>query len=256
MVKGLIADIEHASTHDGPGVRTTVFLKGCPLACKWCHNPECISPQKQELFYKEKCIGCGKCSEGCFAGARVVCGKDMTPGEVLADVLQDRAYYADGGGVTFSGGEPLMQREFLLETLKLCKKHGLNTAIETSMYRFDEEILSLCDCIMADIKVLDSAKHKEYTGVGNEAILENIIRADRLNKPMILRTPVIKGINDSIENIKETSGFVKGLKNAVQYELLPYHPLGLTKAEALGIKQERFEKPDNMEELNKYAFVR
>lgn len=256
MVKGLIADIEHASTHDGPGVRTTVFLKGCPLACRWCHNPECISPQKQELFYKEKCIGCGKCSEGCFAGARVICGKEMTPEEVTADVLLDSAYYADCGGVTFSGGEPLMQGEFLLETLKLCKEKKINTAIETSMYRFDREILSLCDCIMTDIKIFDSAKHREYTGVGNEKILENIACADSLDKPIIVRTPVIKGINDSIDNIKSTSNFVKNLKNAVQYELLEYHPLGLTKAAALGIEQERFEKPDNMEELNKYAFIR
>lgn len=256
MVKGLIADIEHASTHDGPGVRTTVFLKGCPLACRWCHNPECISPKKQELFYKDKCIGCGKCNEGCFSGARVICGREMTPEEVVNDVLEDKAYYSECGGVTFSGGEPLFQREFLLETLKLCKANGINTAIETSMYRFDGEILSLCDVIMTDIKIFDSAKHKEYTGIGNSEILKNIIKADSLNKPMILRTPVIKNINDDIDNIKSTAEFCKKLKNAVQYELLEYHPLGLTKAAALGINQERFEKPDNMEELNKYAFIR
>ena len=113
MNKGIVADIERASTHDGYGTRTVVFFKGCPLSCRWCHNPECISPKPQMLFYPEKCIGCGQCDKGCFSGAKVICGKEMTPEGLLAEIVQDKPYYGRDGGVTFSGGEPLYQKDFL-----------------------------------------------------------------------------------------------------------------------------------------------
>ena len=121
MSEGLIADIRRASFHDGAGIRTTVFFKGCPLRCAWCHNPECISTEPQELFYRERCIGCGCCAEGCFSGARVICGKKMRAEEVLREILLDRPYYDENGGVTFTGGEPLMQADFLKECIALCQ---------------------------------------------------------------------------------------------------------------------------------------
>ena len=121
MDKTMITEIERFSIHDGPGIRTVVFLKGCPLHCDWCHNSECISFEKQELYYPEKCIGCGKCTEGCYAGARVLCGQEMTPYEVLKEILQDRAYYGETGGLTLSGGEPMAHPTFSKELLRLCK---------------------------------------------------------------------------------------------------------------------------------------
>lgn len=257
MKQALITEIERYSIHDGPGIRTVVFLKGCPLRCAWCHNPECISFETQELYYPEKCIGCGKCAEGCYSGARVVCGSLMSTDEVLEEVLRDRLYYGDDGGVTVSGGEPLARRDFTLELLRACRAEGIGTAMESSMYRYDAEILSELDVLMTDIKIFDCDTHKKYTGIGNTEILENIKAADSAGIRMIIRTPVMAGVNDSLENIRATAAFVRGLRNAVKYELLPYHPLGLSKATALGAEMQRFEAPskERMEELKKYADI-
>ena len=257
-MRTLVADIERSSTHDGPGMRTVVFLKGCPLNCAWCHNPECISFEAEELYYPEKCIGCGHCAEGCVAGARVTCGREMTVAEVLTEVLADRDYYGKNGGVTVSGGEPLAHPVFTKELLSGCRENGIGTALETSMYRYDEEILSLCDVLMTDIKIFDPAEHKHYTGITNDDILANIKKADTLGIPLIVRTPVISGVNDSTDNISKTAQFVRSLKNAVKYELLPYHPLGLTKARALGRDMTGFSSPtkEKTEELKQYAFIR
>ena len=250
-----VADIQRASIHDGPGIRTTVFFKGCPLRCAWCHNPECISFEKETLFYPEKCIGCGKCAEGCFSGARVVCGQDLRPEEIMKTVLLDRDYYADGGGVTFSGGEPLAQREALGELLGLSKKEGIHTAIETSLFLYDEEILKKADLVMADLKLLDDGKHREYTSVSNRPILENFQKLAALGTPVIARTPVIPGVNDSREEIGGIRDFLAALPNVVRYELLPYHPLGEDKRRALGLESAGFAVPDRhrMEELRRYA---
>ena len=254
----LITEIQRFSIHDGPGIRTTVFLKGCPLHCAWCHNPEAISYDMQILSYPEKCIGCGRCDEGCFSGAKVVCGKSMSTDEVLSEVLQDKPYYGEDGGLTLSGGEPLSHRDFSLELLTKCRDNKIGTAIETSMYRFDRELLSLCDIIMCDIKIWDSELHKKYVGISNREILDNIRAADSLGIPMIIRTPIVPGINDTAENVKNTADFIKTLKNVQKYELLPYHPLGISKAQALGIKMQSFETPtkEKMEELRKYADIR
>ncbi len=235
--QALIADIQRSSIHDGPGLRTTVFFKGCPLSCAWCHNPECISFNKEVLFYPEKCIGCGKCDEGCFSGAKVVCGKEMTVKALMDEILLDKPYYKNGGGVTFSGGEPLCHKEFLIEMINECKKHNINTAIESSLIYFDEEIFKNIDYIMVDLKLFDDELHKKYTGVSNKTILENFKKLDNLNKPYVVRTPMIKNVTD-IESIK---AFVSNLKNATSHELLKYHPLGIEKARALGKVQERFE---------------
>ncbi len=237
MCKALIADIQRASTHDGPGLRTTVFFKGCPLNCAWCHNPECISFEKEFLYYPEKCIGCNKCDEGCFSGAKVVCGKEYSLNELLNEILLDMPHFKNGGGVTFSGGEPMCQKEFLLKMISLLKENNISTAIETSLIYFDEEVFSKIDYIMADLKLFDDELHKKYTGVSNKNILENFKKLDNLNKPFIVRTPLIKGVTDN-ENI---DNFVSTLKNAVKHEYLTYHPLGISKARALGKNQERFQ---------------
>ncbi|MBE6546738.1 MAG: glycyl-radical enzyme activating protein [Ruminococcaceae bacterium] len=255
MIKGLVADIERFSTHDGPGIRTVVFLKGCPLRCAWCHNPECISYEPQELFYPERCIGCGKCAEGCYSGARVMCGREMCAEEVMEEVLRDRAYYGQIGGVTVSGGEPLAQPAFTRELIEACRREGISVAIESSMIRYDEELLSGIDLLMADIKVMDDGLHRTYTGVSNRRILENLRRADALGVPMLIRTPIIPGVNDTQKNIAETADFLRTLRHLRGYELLPYHPLGQSKAEALGLCRPAFSVPtkEKMEELRTYA---
>ncbi len=256
-IKGTVSDIQRASIHDGPGIRTTVFLKGCPLSCAWCHNPECIKKEPETLFYPEKCIGCGKCDKGCFSGARVLCGREMTAEEVLSEVLLDKAYYKTGGGVTFSGGEPMLQKEFVSHLSDLCHENGINTAIETSMIIFDEDVLRKMDYIMCDIKIWDEEKHKKYTGVSGERIRENIKKADNLGIPILVRTPVVPGINDTKEEISEISKFVSSLKNKAGYELLPYHPLGEGKRAALGLSPLSFSVPEKekMEELKSYAHI-
>ncbi|MBO5059519.1 MAG: radical SAM protein [Clostridia bacterium] len=255
MIKGLITDIQRASIHDGYGIRTTIFFKGCPLSCPWCHNPECISFEKEILHYPEKCIGCGKCSEGCFAGAKVVCGKEYTPDELLCEILLDKDYYGENGGVTFSGGEPLAQKDFLKEIIRLCKNSDIGCAVETSLIYYDEDIFKNLDFIMADLKIWDGELHKKYLGTDNYNIKEHFKMLDKLNIPIILRTPVIPRINQEIDKISEFSGT---LKNVVAYELLPYHSLGTAKAKALCKPITEFEIPSKeyMKELSKYAYIR
>lgn len=255
MNTAIIADIQRASLHDGAGIRTTVFFKGCPLHCLWCHNPECISFEPEELLYKEKCIGCGKCEEGCYAGARVVCGRKMTAEEVLKTVCLDKRYYRNGGGVTFSGGEPLAWRDFLLECITLCKKEGISCAVETSLIYFEADVFRLLDFVMADLKIWDSEIHREYTGVDNGKIIENFKRLNELDVPIIARTPVIPEIEQGIARISE---FLYSLENVKKYELLPYHAIGNAKREALGQEVCAFSAPtkEYMKELNKYVFIR
>lgn len=255
MIKGIVADIQRASVHDGPGIRTTVFLKGCPLHCAWCHNPECIDYKPQTMYYPEKCIGCGLCEEGCFSGARVICGKEMTVEEVVKQVLLDKDYYGDEGGVTFSGGEPLAQREFLSALIDACKEQGIHCAIETSLIYFDAEIFGKVDLVMADLKIWDDKIHKTYTGVGNEKIKEHFCKLNKMGVSIIARTPIIPEIMQEIDKISE---FLQKLNKVEKYELLPYHPLGEAKREALGIEVDGFSIPsrENMKELEKYVFIR
>ena len=255
MRKAIIADIQRASVHDGPGLRTTVFFKGCPLRCEWCHNPECISPNPQTLLYPDKCIGCGRCSDGCYSGARVACGRDITSDELLSEIMLDKVYYGSEGGVTFSGGEPMLQKEFLLEIIEKCKAEGVNTAIETSLFIYDERVFSMLDLVMADIKIWDEETHKRYTGVSVERIKENFMQLDKLGVPIIARTPVIPEIDQGIPEISE---FLSGLNNVIKYELLPYHPLGESKRVALGLDPLEFSVPtkEYMKELSQYVFIR
>ena len=255
MIKGIVADIQRASVHDGPGIRTTVFLKGCPLHCAWCHNPECIDYKPQTMYYPEKCIGCGLCEKGCFSGAKVICGKEMAVEEVVKEVLLDKDYYGDEGGVTFSGGEPLAQREFLRALIDACKEQGIHCALETSMIYFDAEIFRKVDLVMADLKIWDNDLHRTYTGVENVKIKEHFQKLNEIGVPVIARTPVIPEIAQGIEEI---SAFLKQFDHVRKYELLPYHPLGSAKREALGIEADGFNTPSKeyMKELEKYVFIR
>lgn len=255
MVKGIVTDIQRMSVHDGPGIRTTVFLKGCPLNCSWCHNPECIEFQPQMMYYPEKCMGCDCCDKGCFSGARVICGKEMSVQEVIKEVLLDKDYYGEDGGITISGGEPFAQPSFLSALIDGCKEHEIHCAVESSLFYFDEEIFRKLDLCMADMKIWDNDLHKKYTGVENVRIKKNFKRLNEIGIPIIGRTPVIPGIPQGIEEI---SGFLVKLDSVKKYELLPYHPLGDSKREALGLSAETFTIPsaEYMKELEKYVFIR
>ena len=286
MKSGLITDIQRFSLNDGPGIRTTVFFKGCNMRCEWCHNPETICHQKEIMFYESKCIGCGKCFEicpagihkavdgihvidrekctlcgkcveNCYAEALVFSAKEMTSDEIISEILQDKVYYEEsGGGVTLSGGEVTCQKELALEIVKMCKKNGIKTAVETNLlmpFESIKELLSSLDLIMFDIKIFDNDKHKKHTGVSNTAILENAKKLDELGIPYIVRTPLIPGITDSEENITSIAEFLEPCKNLLYYELLNFNPLGESKYKSLDGNNKFSEvRPFAKEELKKY----
>lgn len=239
----VIFDIQRSGMHDGPGIRTVVFFKGCPLRCTWCHNPEGIDPKPQTLLYPDKCIGCGRCAEGCYTGARTLCGRELTVDEVMEPILADKAYYGAEGGVTLSGGEPQLQGEFALALTRACHEQGIKVAIETSMALYRPDLLAEMDLIIADVKVWDTARHQKYVGICRDTILDNVRRADTLGVPMLFHTPVIPGVNDTEAEITAIRDFVRGLKHTVGYELLPYHPFGMDKQAALGQEPVRFPEP-------------
>ena len=256
-MKGIVSNIQRASLHDGPGLRTTVFLKGCNMACAWCHNPETIDMAPEILEYPEKCINCGKCDEDCFSGAKVLCGKEYTAKEVVEEALLDKDYYFPDGGITISGGEPLCQPKFTLEILKLAKEAEIHTAIETNLnvpYHILEEMLPFIDLIMADLKTYDTVTHKKYTLTPNNLVLENLLKLKNIDKPLIIRTPLIAGINDSPDEIENITLFLSQFDNLLYYELLPYHALGLSK-NSVKNQQSRFSAPtkEQIEELTKIA---
>lgn len=291
MKSGLITDIQRFSLNDGPGIRTTVFFKGCNMRCEWCHNPETISHKKEIMFYSNKCIGCGrcfnvcplgvhkvldgahiidrekcvacgKCVESCYAEALVFSARELTSDEVMREILQDEVYYIEsGGGVTLSGGEVTCQKEFALEIVKKCNKNGIKTAIETNLllpFEQIEELVSAVDLIMFDIKIFNSEEHKKHTGVSNAQILENVKRLDALGIPFIVRTPLIPRITDGEDNIEAIAKFIAPLKNLLYYELLNFNPLGASKYDSLAIDNrfkdaKPFEKA-RLEELDKKLF--
>lgn len=255
--KGLIFNIQKFSIHDGDGIRTLVFMKGCPLRCLWCCNPESQLFTEDLLFVKTKCIGCGYCvkacpiqaisSEGfeidrdkcdncgactkvCYANSKKMVGRWVTRAEVIAEIEKDRIVYKNsGGGVTIGGGEPVCQPEFVEALLRDCRQLSIHTAIETSGYGEWDKIKGIfdhLDQVFMDIKSMDSAKHKEITGVGNELILENAKKIAEKGLNIVFRIPLIPGCNDSKENIIETAEFVSSLGENVQLEILPYHRLG------------------------------
>ena len=268
--KGIVFNIQRFSVHDGPGIRTVVFLKGCPLRCKWCANPESQKGEIEVAWTKSKCIGCGKCKDIdiseidriCPSKARHTIGYETTVEHVLSIVDRDGIFYGDEeGGLTISGGEPLMQPKFTYQLLKGAKELGINTAIETTGFASAATVIKIAgklDYLLMDIKTLDNRIHKEVTGVSNEVILDNftLIRRSFPNLPVHVRTPVIPGVNDNEEAIRSIYDFIGNCKN-VRYELLKYHKLGQPKYESLNreypMKDAKLDE-EMFEELKKYQF--
>jgi len=271
----VIFDIVHSSFVDGPGIRTTVFFKGCNLKCAWCHNPESQSGKTQMMFYRNKCTGCGKCKEicpnhmkfcelcgkceiYCPADARKICGRKYTTEEVLEEVLRDKSFYENsGGGVTFSGGECMLQIDFLLEILKKCKENGIHTAVDTAghvPFECFERILPYTDLFLYDIKCFDSEVHKKYVGVGNELILQNLEKLLQAGAKVWIRIPVIPEVNDSIEEMQSIKAFIEQIGKPEKIELLPYHALGENKYNAIGLEVQKFCAP-NAEQMRLFRRI-
>ncbi len=265
MTQGVIFDIQRFSLHDGPGIRTTVFLKGCPLRCKWCHNPESQDPRSEIGILFDRCTECWECEKACPQGAmqsnlaqrveRSRCrscgacvracpnraleliGREITPQEIVEESGKDRLFFEQsGGGITLSGGEPLFQYEFTLEVIRLLKQNYFHVAIDTCGYpgegRTQSElaaITSIADLILFDLKIIDSDAHKRYTGISNDIILKNaLLLQDAFSQKIIFRYPLIPGVNDTPEAVDTLIDFLHTLKN-VKLELLAYHRLGASK---------------------------
>jgi pyruvate formate lyase activating enzyme len=282
-MNGTIFNIQRFSIHDGPGIRTTVFLKGCSLRCFWCHNPEGIRRQRELQLHPELCIACeacvevcpvhahsvvdgqkrfersfcktcGACAESCVAGALVMAGESRSVEQIMQEVLKDRAFYRNsGGGVTLSGGEPLMQPQFSRAILQACRREGIHTAVETSgnaPWRDIDSLLPFLDLLLMDIKHMDAGKHRRATGAGNELILANARRLAQTEMPIVFRLPVIPTVNDSPQEVEAAARFVRQLRDArkkagstvrpegrgtaeIDLELLAFHPLGAEKYRGL-----------------------
>lgn len=265
-MKAKIFNIQRFSIHDGPGIRTTIFFKGCPLKCLWCHNPESMNMQKDILYDVEKCTSCGQCISKCpnsalsfidnkimtdiqkcyfcgncdyycVNGAREIVGQDYTIEEVIKEARKDIAFFEESnGGITLSGGEPLLQIEFVEELLKKLKKIGLHTAVDTSGYvPFEniERIVNYTDLFLYDIKSIDDDKHLKYTGVSNKLILENLKKISEIHNNINLRLPIIEGINADINEIKKVNSFINSL-NIRDITILPYHDIAKHKYKKLG----------------------
>jgi pyruvate formate lyase activating enzyme len=260
--QGTIFDIKKFSVHDGPGIRTTVFFKGCPLSCWWCHNPESQSPQPEIQYFESRCILCGDCAAACENDAiRFVADKRLWEqsrcrlcgdcaaacsteavqlvgytaelAEVMREIERDIPYYdQSGGGVTFSGGEPLQQWEFLAALLERCREHEIHTAVDTSglaAWSHFERILPYTKLFLYDLKLMDAAKHRRYTGVSNELILENLHRLAKAGANLRVRIPLIPGINDDEANLAASLDFLVSLETVRQVDLLPYHNIASDK---------------------------
>lgn len=273
MTTANVTNIQRFSLNDGPGIRTTVFLQGCNMHCTWCHNPETISGHPVLMQYPNKCIGCGKCfevcpkkahkldpntkthyidrdlcvscgkcAEVCMSDALVMSSKPMTVEEVMKEIVQDKKYYEESnGGVTVSGGEATLHCDFVSELADACHKEGIKIAIETNMslpWHHIESTLKKMDLIMCDMKLNICTEHRKYTGADNCMIFNNIGRSSLLGIPVIVRTPLIPGVTDSIENIKPIAEYMSKMNNIMYYELLNYNPLGSSKREALNTQDD------------------
>jgi pyruvate formate lyase activating enzyme len=250
-----VLNIQKFCQHDGPGIRTTVFLKGCPLRCWWCHNPESIEaeielvvdPEKcvncgrcQEICTHEECVLCGTCVEACLSQARMLMGQDMTVDEIMLEIMKDKAFYeTSGGGVTISGGDPLLQSEELIELLVRLKTAGIHVALDTSGYSNWNKLNKLIDQIdlfLFDLKVVNQRKHLKYTGADNEIIIENLQRLSDNNQLIWIRIPLIEGINTDEKDIDEFIGILKNIRFE-QINLLPYHAYGTDKFRKFAIEE-------------------
>ncbi len=287
MSEGIIFDIKKYSINDGPGIRTTVFFKGCPLRCPWCHNPEgqsffpevmlkparclsecfeCVAVCEPEALSKlgvnlslerDECTLCRKCADVCPAQAIEIAGRRVSVPEVMAEIEKDRIFYEESrGGVTISGGEPLAQPGFLAELLAACRKKGFHTTVDTCGYAPEEALdraADQADLFLYDLKTMDENKHDELTGQPNSVILKNLKRLADRGKKVIVRLPVISGVNDDDQNIRATATFLRDLERISEISLLPYHKLGLEKHKGLEKKRpaEVFSPPtrDRLEEI-------
>lgn len=274
QVEGTIFDIRKFSLFDGPGIRTTVFFKGCPLTCQWCHNPESQSFQDDIMLWEQRCIGCGECIshcaqqaivkivgidgrsrvltnrnrctrcgeciDACAADARERVGRRVSVQEIMREIERDRAFYEEsGGGVTFSGGEPMAQINFLRELLLACRQKDLHTAVDTSGYAAwsaFESILPLTDLFLYDVKIMDDTLHRRYTGVSNEIILRNLQSLAQRGARIIARIPIVPGINDNSDNLERFAAFASSLPALERVDILPYHPSAAGKYERLGMQ--------------------
>ena len=267
-MKGLITTLQRMSIHDGPGIRTVVFMKGCNMRCKWCHNPETWKREPQIQYIKEKCIHCLSCmnvcpnhviedagdsivmdrekcsvcglsTQACCSNALSVVGREVSAEKLWVEIEQDLPYFEEShGGVTISGGEPLMQAGFVKEFLSICKQHGIHTAIETNAsFPWDvmKELVPLTDLWICDLKLADDAKHREWTGIGNATILENLERLAGEGVQLQVRTPVIPGVNDNEEELENISRLLRPYKDKLNHTLLGFHTLGFGKYESLGM---------------------
>jgi len=267
---GIIFNVQRFSVHDGPGIRTTIFFKGCPLNCLWCDNPEGQKATPEMIFWNERCIHCetciricpynaiktagrrpkmivkdrctvcGRCLDTCYSRALEQIGKHVTVDEALEEIERDRIFFeAGGGGVTASGGEPTVQPEFLSELFRRCKKRQIHTALETCGYTewgILEKVLKYTDLVLYDIKDMDPVKHKKFAGVQNDLILKNAKRISSKLVPMVVRIPIIPGYNDREDNIEATSRFISELRGVREVNLLPYHRFGEAKYKRLHLK--------------------
>jgi len=266
MQKGVIFDIKRYAIHDGPGIRTTVFMKGCPFSCVWCHNPESLAPQPQSLYTRQRCVSCGECvaacpedavtlthsgpvtdstrckqcgicARACPSEARETAGRYECVEHLVEIIEKDVLFYDEsGGGVTFSGGEPLMQAQFLLQLLVACGRRNIHRAVDTTGYADSDTILAVArhtELILFDLKLMDPQKHQKYTGVSNRKILDNLVNLARRNAEIIIRIPLIPGVNDDEHNIDQTGAFIESLNGVRRVDLLPYHDAARNKYQKL-----------------------
>ena len=226
-VDGIVFKVKKYALHDGPGIRTTIFLKGCPLRCWWCHNPEGQRPEPEPMPLA-------------LAGRNEIVGRRWTVAALMAQIEKDRIFYDEScGGATFSGGEPLAQPEFLAALLDACHRREIHTAVDTSGYAPEtiiKSVLARADLVLYDLKLMDEARHRQVTGVGNRRILDNLKTLALLGPPVIVRIPLVPGINDDPDNLNRTAAFVRDLKTVRQVDLLPYHPIADGKYRRLNLE--------------------